>query len=69
MFNDTYMGKKVWAMGDIVVLHPEDENYFKIIGRMDDQIMLSSGEKVSVRRRMPERKYAHASPRSTLRRS
>jgi non-ribosomal peptide synthetase component E (peptide arylation enzyme) len=36
-----------YSTGDILVPHPSKEGYWKIFGRVDDQIMLSTGEKVS----------------------
>ena len=37
----------VYATGDILSPHPEKPGLWKIIGRVDDQIMHSTGEKVN----------------------
>ncbi|KAK1217855.1 hypothetical protein PQX77_019475 [Marasmius sp. AFHP31] len=39
-------GNEAFATGDLMIPHPTRKNYWKVIGRVDDQIMLSSGEVV-----------------------
>ncbi|KZV94434.1 acetyl-CoA synthetase-like protein [Exidia glandulosa HHB12029] len=40
-------GVKGYTTSDVIVRHPTDPNAFKIIGRVDDQITLSTGEKTN----------------------
>ncbi|KAG8854181.1 hypothetical protein FRB96_007737 [Tulasnella sp. 330] len=40
-------GKAEFETHDLVVLHPDNQDLFKIIGRVDDQIMLVTGEKTN----------------------
>lgn len=39
-------GQRALATNDVVIPHPADPGLFKIVGRLDDQIVLSTGEKV-----------------------
>lgn len=41
-------GIDAWSTSDLLVEHPTKPGYWKIFGRSDDQIMHSTGEKVSV---------------------
>lgn len=51
VFNDEWQGKPVYATADLIRLEPkvrpEDPQYFHIIGRVDDQLMHSTGEKTN----------------------
>ncbi|KAF8580393.1 acetyl-CoA synthetase-like protein [Ramaria rubella] len=40
-------GRRAFATNDLVRRHPTDPTKFKILGRKDDQIMLSTGEKTN----------------------
>ncbi|EJD45598.1 acetyl-CoA synthetase-like protein [Auricularia subglabra TFB-10046 SS5] len=40
-------GVKGYTTADVVMRHPTDPNAFRIIGRVDDQIVLSTGEKTN----------------------
>ncbi|OSC97571.1 acetyl-CoA synthetase-like protein [Trametes coccinea BRFM310] len=40
-------GKPVFAVGDLLERHPTDPKRWKVFGRKDDQIMLSTGENVN----------------------
>ncbi|THH09834.1 hypothetical protein EW145_g1728 [Phellinidium pouzarii] len=44
--NMTHDGQAAYATSDLLIPHPHVEGLYKIHGRTDDQIMLSSGEKV-----------------------
>ena len=37
---------RAYATGDLMEEHPQDPRLFKVYGRADDQIALSTGEKV-----------------------
>ncbi len=39
-------GQRVFAVGDLLEPHPTDKNRWKVFGRVDDQIALSTGQKV-----------------------
>lgn len=41
-------GQKALATGDVVIKHATDPGLFKIVGRLDDQLVLSTGEKVRI---------------------
>ena len=41
-------GKSVFAVGDLVEQHPTDPTRWRVFGRKDDQIMLSTGENVNL---------------------
>ncbi|KAG9007856.1 hypothetical protein FRB94_013912 [Tulasnella sp. JGI-2019a] len=40
-------GSAEYATNDLIELHPENKNLFGVIGRIDDQVMLSTGEKTN----------------------
>ncbi|EJD42001.1 acetyl-CoA synthetase-like protein [Auricularia subglabra TFB-10046 SS5] len=40
-------GHRACATKDVVVLHPTEPRTFKIVGRLDDQLVLSTGEKTN----------------------
>lgn len=40
-------GARAYATSDIIEKHPTAAGYWKVVGRKDDQIMLSTGEKAS----------------------
>ena len=42
-------GIDAYATSDLVTPHPTKKGLYKIVGRTDDQIMHSTGEKVTVR--------------------
>ncbi|KAF8510926.1 hypothetical protein BU17DRAFT_55015 [Hysterangium stoloniferum] len=44
-FNFTLDGKRAFATKDLVLRHPNNPAKFKVYGRKDDQIILSTGEK------------------------
>ena len=46
--NSEYEGRVAYSTNDLFVPHPEKPGLWKIHGRLDDQIMLSTGEKVRV---------------------
>lgn len=46
-FTSEIDGVPVYETNDLVVKHPDNPELFKIIGRKDDQIMLSTGEKTN----------------------
>ncbi|KAF8488261.1 acetyl-CoA synthetase-like protein [Gautieria morchelliformis] len=39
--------RNAYAVGDLIVQHPTDPTRWKVYGRVDDQIMLSTGEKTN----------------------
>lgn len=39
---------EAYATNDLFVEHPTKKGWWKIVGRVDDQIALSNGEKVSI---------------------
>ncbi|TFY73136.1 hypothetical protein EWM64_g10876, partial [Hericium alpestre] len=45
--NTTVDGKRAYATNDLVQRHPEYQDMHRIYGRVDDQIMLSMGEKTN----------------------
>lgn len=45
VFNDKE--NRVYRTSDLVELHPTRKGFFKVIGRTDDQLMLSTGEKTN----------------------
>ncbi|EJC99103.1 acetyl-CoA synthetase-like protein [Fomitiporia mediterranea MF3/22] len=47
VINTEINGKQGFATNDLVMKHPTKEGYFRIIGRTDDQIMHSTGEKTN----------------------
>ncbi|KAF8996234.1 hypothetical protein BDQ17DRAFT_1411844 [Cyathus striatus] len=40
-------GKRAYAGGDVISKHPTKDGFYKIVGRKDDQIMLSTGETIN----------------------
>lgn len=46
VINTTYRGHGAYATHDAFVPHPEKPGWWKILGRIDDQLMLSTGETV-----------------------
>ncbi|KAI0629575.1 acetyl-CoA synthetase-like protein [Trametes polyzona] len=56
-------GQPAWAMGDMLERHPTEPGWWKILGRMDDQIVLSTGGMVSIidRARFPTVYWSRAS--------
>ena len=46
-FNDEHHGVSVFATNDLVERHPDDADLYRVVGRKDDQIMLSTGEKTN----------------------
>ena len=44
--NTTIAGRPAFATQDLFVRHPTDPGRWRVLGRADEQIMLSSGEKV-----------------------
>ncbi|KAK7472181.1 hypothetical protein VKT23_000303 [Stygiomarasmius scandens] len=47
IFNTTIDGVSAYATADLVVEHPQKKGYWKILGRVDSQIIHSSGEKTN----------------------
>ncbi|KDQ07647.1 hypothetical protein BOTBODRAFT_180516 [Botryobasidium botryosum FD-172 SS1] len=47
VFNAEIEGIPVYETKDIFIVHPRNPKLFKILGRADDQIMLSTGEKTN----------------------
>ncbi len=47
VINHELDGKKAYATNDLVVQHPTNRSLWRLIGRTDDQIMHSTGLKVS----------------------
>ena len=46
MFNDKINGIDAYATSDLLESHPTKPGLWKVYGRVDDQIVLSNGEKV-----------------------
>ena len=46
MFNCEVNGVRGYATNDFFIEHPDDPELVKVFGRVDDQITLSTGEKV-----------------------
>ena len=46
VYNTTLNGSPALRIGDLLQAHPTRPGFWKIYGRADDQIMLSTGEKV-----------------------
>ena len=46
VFNSTYDGRAAYATSDLLQQHPTKPHLFRVYGRADDQLMLSTGEKV-----------------------
>ncbi|THV01989.1 acetyl-CoA synthetase-like protein [Dendrothele bispora CBS 962.96] len=47
VFNTTINGANAYATSDLVIEHPQKKGYWKILGRVDSQIIHSSGEKTN----------------------
>ncbi|THU89870.1 acetyl-CoA synthetase-like protein [Dendrothele bispora CBS 962.96] len=47
VFNTTIDGVNGYATADLVIEHPQKKGYWKILGRVDSQIIHSSGEKTN----------------------
>lgn len=47
VFNVTYDGRPAYATSDLLQQHPEKPHLFRVYGRADDQLMLSTGEKTN----------------------
>ncbi|KAK7472205.1 hypothetical protein VKT23_000327 [Stygiomarasmius scandens] len=47
VFNTTIDGVNAYATADLVAEHPQKKGYWKILGRVDSQIIHSSGEKTN----------------------
>ncbi|KAI0669497.1 acetyl-CoA synthetase-like protein [Trametes maxima] len=47
VFNSELDGKPVFAVGDLLERHPTDAGRWKVFGRKDDQIMLSTAENIN----------------------
>ncbi|KAI0030733.1 acetyl-CoA synthetase-like protein [Vararia minispora EC-137] len=47
VINTSVDGKPAFATGDLVAVHPTAKGWYKIHGRADEQIMLSTGEKTN----------------------
>jgi len=46
VINGTMNGNNVYRTNDLLQRHPRDPNLWRVFGRADDQLMLSTGEKV-----------------------
>lgn len=42
--NSEFDGKDAYVPGDALLPHPHKPGYWRVLGRVDDQIMLSTGE-------------------------
>lgn len=49
ILNTKFEGKDAYATNDILDRHPTRPGWYKYYGRLDDQIILSNGEKVRER--------------------
>ncbi|KAI0685536.1 acetyl-CoA synthetase-like protein [Cerioporus squamosus] len=47
VFNSTLNGRPAYSTSDLMEEHPTNPAYFKVLGRADDQIILSTGEKTN----------------------
>jgi hypothetical protein len=47
VFNTRWGDKNAFATGDLLVPHPTKTGFWKVFGRVDDQLVLSNGEKVN----------------------
>lgn len=47
ILNTKFEGRDAYATNDILEEHPTRPGWYKYYGRLDDQIILSNGEKVS----------------------
>lgn len=46
VYNTDLDGVPAWNTNDIILRHPTNKDIYRFVGRSDDQIMLSSGQKV-----------------------
>ncbi|KAJ7649210.1 hypothetical protein B0H17DRAFT_1147835, partial [Mycena rosella] len=46
-FNTTYLDKPAFSTGDLLERHPSDTRRWRVYGRRDEQIMLSTGDNVN----------------------
>ena len=46
VINSTIRGQPAYLSGDLLIKHPTEPNLWKYFGRVDDQIVLASGEEV-----------------------
>ena len=53
VLNSEYNGRPAYATSDLLMRHPTRPGFWKLFGRKDDQIMLSTGEKVCLRSSSP----------------
>ena len=49
VFNSVIDGRPAYSTSDLLQQHPTKHHLFRVFGRADDQLMLSTGEKVSKR--------------------
>ncbi|KAF9468263.1 acetyl-CoA synthetase-like protein [Collybia nuda] len=47
IINTVFNGQNAYATSDILIPHPVHPGRWKVLGRMDDQIMLNTGEKIN----------------------
>ncbi|KAJ3572833.1 hypothetical protein NP233_g2821 [Leucocoprinus birnbaumii] len=47
VINTTYKGKPAYATSDLLLRHPTNKDLYSVYGRVDDQLMLSTGEKTN----------------------
>lgn len=47
VFNFTFNGRPAYATSDLLQQHPTKPHLFRVFGRADDQLMLSTGEKTN----------------------
>ncbi|KAL0065602.1 hypothetical protein AAF712_007380 [Marasmius tenuissimus] len=44
LMNTTFDGSEAYATGDLMIPHPTRKDYWKVLGRIDDSILLATGE-------------------------
>lgn len=47
VFNAVIDGRPAYATSDLLQVHPTKPHLFRVFGRVDDQLMLSTGEKTN----------------------
>lgn len=47
VLNTTYQGRPAYATSDLLLRHPKNKDLYSVYGRVDDQLMLSTGEKTN----------------------
>ncbi|KXN82193.1 Polyketide synthase HetM [Leucoagaricus sp. SymC.cos] len=47
VINTTYQGRPAYATSDLLLRHPTNKDLYSVYGRVDDQLMLSTGEKTN----------------------